>query len=184
MTSKDQAVSENQALPVIVTERLTLRGRTPDDAEALFPAMSDPGIMTWWSRAPFADPRELREDFGLEKAGSWRTWAILETGSRHAIGFVSAGSKRQGVSEVGYLLSREAQGRGIGREAVAAVIGQLFAEGQRRVFADTDPDNRGSIALLESLGFRLEGHLRGEWHTHIGIRDSLIFGLLASEWGG
>ena len=57
-----------------------------------------------------------------------------------------------------------------------------FGAGQRRVFADTDPDNRGSIALLERLGFRLEGRLRGEWHTHIGVRDSLIYGLLAEEW--
>jgi RimJ/RimL family protein N-acetyltransferase len=62
------------------------------------------------------------------------------------------------------------------------VIDRLFAEGQRRVVADTDPDNRGSIALLEALGFQREGHLRAEWHTHIGIRDTLLFGLLAEEW--
>jgi RimJ/RimL family protein N-acetyltransferase len=174
--------SNDIALPLLATERLTLRLRTPDDAEALFPTMSDPDSMTWWSRAPFADLDELRADFALEKAGSWRTWAIAERGENRAIGFVSAGQKRPGVSEIGYLLAHEARGHGIGREAVSAVIGQLFAEGQRRVFADTDPDNRGSIALLKALGFRQEGHLRAEWHTHIGIRDTLLFGLLAEEW--
>ncbi|MDP3782205.1 MAG: GNAT family protein, partial [Sphingopyxis sp.] len=42
--------------------------------------------------------------------------------------------------------------------------------------------NCGSIALLERLGFQYEGRLRGEWETHIGVRDSLIFGLLRDEW--
>ncbi|CAC9895080.1 unnamed protein product [Aureobasidium pullulans] len=36
--------------------------------------------------------------------------------------------------------------------------------------------------LVAPLGFKLEGHLRAEWETHIGVRDSLIFGLLAEEW--
>ena len=50
------------------------------------------------------------------------------------------------------------------------------------MFADTDPDNRFSIGLLQKLGFQLEGHLRAEWETHIGVRDTLLFGLLRDEW--
>ena len=38
------------------------------------------------------------------------------------------------------------------------------------------------IALLERLGFRREGLLRAEWETHIGVRDSVILGLLRDEW--
>ena len=53
-----------------------------------------------------------------------------------------------------------------------------------KAVADTDPDNIGSNRLLERLGFKLEGHLRAEWETHIGVRDSLIWGLLAAEWNG
>lgn len=64
------------------------------------------------------------------------------------------------------------------------VLDRLFAEGQRRVFADTDPENRASRALLERLGFALEGVLRAEWETHIGVRDTALYGLLAREWRG
>ena len=180
----DQSLSPAE-LPVIATRRLILRARSPDDAEALLPAMSDPEIMAWWSRPPFTSIAELREHFAPDSAGGWRAWAITRDDDDRAVGFVATGEKRQGgVTEIGYLLVREAQGQGIAQEAVGGVIARLFAEGQRRVFADTDPENRGSIALLERLGFRLEGRLRAEWQTHMGVRDSLIYGLVAEEWRG
>jgi RimJ/RimL family protein N-acetyltransferase len=172
--------------PVLATERLRLRQLTIDDAEALFPTLSDVELMTWWSSAPHKSVEETRAYFAprVDRQG-WRCWAITLSGDDSAIGWVAAGEKRQGgVTELGYILEREHWGRGIAREAVAAVIDRLFAEGQRRVFADTDPENAASIALLERLGFRPEGLLRGEWETHIGVRDSLILGLLRDEWRG
>ena len=169
---------------MIVTERLILRARNPDDATALFGPMSDSEIMKWWSRRPFASVEEVRANFDeARKSRDWRNWAITWKGGENgAIGFVAAGEKREGVAEIGYLLSREAQGQGIAYEAISGLIDRLFEEGHRRLFADTDPDNSRSIALLGRLGFTLEGRLRNEWHTHIGVRDSLIFGLLPGEW--
>jgi ribosomal-protein-alanine N-acetyltransferase len=170
--------------PPLATKRLRLRARRPDDAEAMFPTFSDPELMTWWTRAPFTSVEELRIDLERTNEG-WRRWAITLAGADRAIGFVAAGEKRQGgVTEIGYILARAYWGTGLAREAVAAAITQLFAEGQRRVFADTDPENAASNALLERLGFRREGLLRGEWETHIGVRDSVIWGLLADEWKG
>ena len=173
-------------VPVIETERLRLRPRTLDDAESLYPTLSDVELMTWWSRAPFTSVDEVRENFmPSEKSRGWHSWAITRHGDDRAIGFLSAGEKRQGgVTEIGYMLERAAWGSGIAREAVSALITHLFAHGQRRVFADTDPENAASNRLLESLGFTLEGRLRGEWETHIGVRDTFIWGLLATEWKG
>ncbi|MNC99893.1 hypothetical protein D3C83_183340 [compost metagenome] len=54
-------------------------------------------------------------------------------------------------------------------------------KGARRIVADIDPDNRTSIRTFERLGFKLEGRLRSEWEMHIGIRDSLIYGLLRDD---
>lgn len=164
------------------SRRLRLRPRRPSDAYALFSTMADPDMMRWWSRAPFEHVEDLRAYFAQDNQSDWRSWAIARTGEEQAIGFVSTGQKREGVSEIGYLVAREAQGQGYAYEAVAMLVEQLFAQGQRRVFADTDPDNKPSITLLRALGFALEGRLRGEWRTHIGVRDSLIYGVLASEW--
>lgn len=169
---------------VLETARLILRPRTLDDAEALHAAFSDAELMTYWSGPAHASVAETRADLARD-APEWRRWAITLKGDDTAIGVVAAGEKRQGnVTELGYILARDHWGGGIAREAVAAVIDRIFAEGQRRVFADTDPDNMASRALLERLGFKFEALLRSEWETHLGVRDTTIYGLLRDEWNG
>jgi RimJ/RimL family protein N-acetyltransferase len=171
--------------PILETTRLLLRPRGPDDAVSLFPTLADPEAMRWWSRAPLTSLEETHAYLaeGADQNG-WRAWYVTLKGSDRAIGWISVGTRKQtGVSEIGYLIAREHWRGGIAREAVARVLDQLFAvEKQRRIFADIDPENAGSRALMEKLGFTLEGRLRGEWETHIGIRDSLIYGLLREEW--
>jgi [ribosomal protein S5]-alanine N-acetyltransferase len=174
------------AVPPLRTPRLLLRQIATDDAGSLHQALSDAYLMKWWSSAPHKTLGES-EDYvarNAEESEGWRCWAITEDGGP-AIGWVILIEKRPGVQEIGYILRRDFWGKGFAREAVSAVIRFGFSVlGLRRIFADTDPDNVGSIALLRALGFRKEGHLRAEWETHIGIRDSLIFGLLAEEWQG
>ncbi|WP_245825141.1 GNAT family N-acetyltransferase [Sphingomonas azotifigens] len=169
--------------PVLATARLRLRPRGVEDAEALFPSLSDADLMTWWSHAPHVHVTQTRAGFARSDP-DWRCWAITLAEDDRAIGYVAVGEKRQrNVSEIGYLLARPHWGRGIAEEAIGAVIDHLFrAEGQRRVFADTDPDNVYSRRLLGRLGFRLEGVLRAEWETHIGIRDTALYGLLKEDW--
>lgn len=100
-----------------------------------------------------------------------------------ALGWVVLIDRKPGVAEIGYIIRPDAQRRGHVSEAVARVLDHGFdALGLRRIYADTDPDNAGSIAVLTKLGFTLEGRLRDQWETHLGVRDSLIFGLLNSEW--
>ncbi len=171
------------ALPVLASERLVLRPIRLSDAEALFEVLSDVDLMTWWSSGPHQSVAETRAYLEPAAAGEWRSWAITRAGEDIALGWVNAHQKRANVSEIGYILNRSAWGQGIAREAVSIVIDQLLIiEGQRRVFADADPENAASIGLLTSLGFVQEGHLRAEWETHIGVRDTLLFGLLRDEW--
>jgi len=172
------------SLPVMETERLILRPLRIEDAEALHPMYSDAEANTYGSHPATTtlDESRARLEKGIADP-TWRAWAVTLKGDDTAIGTVACYEKRQGkVTEIGYVLKRAFWGRGIVTEAVAAMIDLLFAEGQRRVFADTDPDNKASTAVLERLGFTLEARLRAEWETHIGVRDSLIWGLLEDEW--
>ncbi|HEV2599973.1 GNAT family N-acetyltransferase [Sphingopyxis sp.] len=170
--------------PTLTTARLVLRQLREDDAPALFPVLSDPEVMTWWSSGPhtsLAETADYVKGNAAEGQG-YHCWAIT-AGDDVALGWVILIDGKPQVKEIGYILHRDHWGTGIAREAVARVIDHGFDDlGLRRIFADTDPENPGSIGLLERLGFQREGRLRGEWETHIGVRDSLIFGLLQGEW--
>ncbi len=171
--------------PTLTTARLVLRQLQLDDAVALFPVLSDPVVMTWWSSGPHQSLAET-EDYVANNAiegRDYQCWAITLVGNDDALGWVILIDGKPDVKEIGYILGRRHWGNGIGREAVGRVIDYGFDELKlRRVYADTDPENVGSIALLGRLGFQREGRLRGEWETHIGVRDALIFGLLGDEW--
>ncbi|MBC7985592.1 MAG: GNAT family N-acetyltransferase [Sphingomonadaceae bacterium] len=170
--------------PVLTTERLVLRPLVEDDAEALHLVLSDRALMTWWSSAPHRDLAETQAYVaGNAAQDPWITWAITREDDV-AIGWVVLNEKREGVAEIGYILGRDHWGQGFAGEAVSAVIDHAFESlGYRRLYADTDPDNEASNRLLKFLGFRREGYLREEWETHLGVRDSVIWGLLAREWG-
>lgn len=86
-------------------------------------------------------------------------------------------------AEIGYTLSRAYQGRGIASEAVSCVLDYAFVtRALHRVIAITDCENVASIALLERLGLRREGHFlqnvwfKGKWG------DEYLYAMLQEEW--
>lgn len=85
------------------------------------------------------------------------------------------------IYEAGVMLVPAARGRGLARMALARLIGETFAAGARRIYADIDPDNRGSVRLFERLGFQYEGRLRATWETHLGVRDAAIYALIDTD---
>ncbi|WP_033073360.1 GNAT family N-acetyltransferase [Sphingopyxis sp. MWB1] len=172
-------------VPTLTTQRLVLRQIRADDAPVLFPVLSDPQVMIWWSSAPqetLAETQSYVAKNAAEDQG-YGCWAITLSGDDTALGWVVLYNGKPGVKEIGYILHRDHWGGGVAREAVSRVIDHGFDDlGLRRIFADTDPENHGSIAMLQRLGFQREGYLRAEWETHMGVRDTLIFGLLRDEW--
>lgn len=171
--------------PSFASERLVMRPQTVADAEALHEAYADEALMTWWSSGPHETVAKTQRYLAdRTMPGDWRGWVMVERASGAVIGTLAAHDTRHRVAEIGYLLIRRYWGRGYAREGVTRLIDLLFAEGNRRIVADTDPDNDGSNRLLEQLGFTCEGRLRAEWETHIGVRDSFIWGLLRDEWAG
>ncbi len=174
--------------PILSTERLRLRPLRVDDADALHPTFADEDLLRWWSSGPHKSVAETRDYVAQNCEGTrWQTWAITTVREDAALGWVVLirAEDRPNIREIGYILNRAAWGKGIAREAVSRVIHYGFEElGLRRIYADVDPDNLASIKLLKLLGFQQEAHLRQECETHIGIRDSLIFGLLRDDWKG
>ena len=87
-------------------------------------------------------------------------------------------------AEMGYWIGRAHWGRGYGKAAASLMASYAFSELMlERVYCKVFESNSRSIALLRSLGFVEEGRLRR--HDVVGGRrvDTLVFGLLSSEWG-
>jgi [ribosomal protein S5]-alanine N-acetyltransferase len=174
------------------TPRLILRPFRDSDFEDVHAYGKDPEVTKYLSWGPNtedatrafltgaqkwlddADPNEF--EFGIE----------LKATSR-LVGGCGFRAKRAEFREfeIGWTLNRDFWRRGIGTEAVQALVAFAFQDRKaHRLFAVIDPENVASAGLAEKLGFRREGlqrsdrFVRGEW------RDSSIYALLDSDRRG
>ncbi|HMK20993.1 MAG TPA: GNAT family N-acetyltransferase, partial [Terriglobales bacterium] len=91
-----------------------------------------------------------------------------------ALSPVSARKVYAGVAEVSVYVAGAAQGRGIGKDLLAALIEESEANGIWSLQASIFPENVASIRLHEACGFRVVGRreriaqLEGRW------RDTVI----------
>lgn len=177
-----------QAVP-LDTERLHLRPLALSDAEAMHGIYADPETMRYWSSEPVSQPddsrRLVQEDLDAAAKGEMAFWAVTLRGSDQALGkcVLLHHSPANRRAEIGYVLNRRYWGQGLMTEAMQALIRHAFdALDLHRLEADTDPANAASLRLLEKLGFRQEGLFRERWFVYGEWQDSVMLGLLRSDW--
>jgi len=51
-----------------------------------------------------------------------------------------------------------------------------------RLEVDTDPENHGSLRLMEKLGFKHEGLFRDRWYVYNEWHASVMLALLKNDW--
>ncbi|MEO1015459.1 MAG: GNAT family N-acetyltransferase [Pseudomonadota bacterium] len=117
-----------------------------------------------------------------DEGHSSTSWVIAETQDGEAQGRVKMIPRGYDVFEAAIMMRPDAQRRGLGQEALCAALDIAFDDlDARRVYADIDPDNDVSIRLFERVGFQKEGRLRATYETHIGVRDTVLMSLIASD---
>ena len=176
-------------LPTLVAPRLQLRWMAAPDLEDLYAVFSDPDVMRYWSHAgwPHRDEASIYLEAiqrGFDQ-GTLFQWGIALRGDDRVIGTVTLSGidHAQGRADLGFGLSRDHWGRRYAREALTVLLPHAFGTlGLRRLEADVDPRNQPSLHTLEALGFRREGYLRQRWQVGTELQDSVIMGLLASDW--
>jgi RimJ/RimL family protein N-acetyltransferase len=168
--------------PVLQTKRMRLRPLVARDATDMFEVFSDPQTCTWWTGPAHTKLSQTRETVtAAAESQTSQTWAITLDDDR-ALGWVYLGDRKSGVAELGFILHRSQWGKGLITEAGFAIIEYAFQTRKlRRLFADADPDNIGSQKVIEKLGFVYEGIARANWDTHLGVRDSYIYGRIATD---
>jgi len=176
-------------LPTLMTPRLRLRWITNEDVEALFNVFSNAEVMRYWSTPPLADRtaavtllQEIHDSFEQQ---AMLKWGVARRTDDLLIGtttlfHLDLANRR---AEIGYALGREHWGQGLMHEALQKLLSYCFQTlDLRRLEADVDPRNKGSIKTLERLGFQREGYLRERWEVAGEIQDALFYGLLRPEW--
>jgi len=93
---------------------------------------------------------------------------------RQCCGITGAHKESVQACYTGYALSESAQGKGYMTEAARAGIDFIFNRVRlHRIMANYMPNNARSAALLQQLGFSIEGsarnylYLAGAWQDHV-----------------
>lgn len=126
--------------------------------------------------------REIHHNFSNH---SYLKWGIALRTDDSIVGTVTLFhlDLEQGRAEIGYALARSQWGKGYMHEALQRLLEYAFEALQlRRIEADVDPRNAGSIKTLERLGFQREGFLRERWYVDGEIQDAFFYGLLRRDW--
>lgn len=170
--------------PLESPPRVILRPLDPDrDGEALHAIFGDEESCAYMTGPAHRTIEETIENLkrwttGLEDA----SWAVCESEDGPALGRIALIARGRDIFEAACMIAPAARGKNLAARALSIVIEEAFEKrGARRVFADVDPDNIASIRTFEKLGFQREGVLRGNWETHIGVRDSVILALINTD---
>lgn len=175
----------------IETERLVIRRFEERDLPTLYAYRNDQEVARYTGWRAYDQAGLLQFILEMNRAtpdlvGDWFQWAVEAKSTGNHIGDI--GIHRQAdephEAEISYAFARSAQGQGYATEAVKALGGYLFGiVGLHRITALIYADNARSIALVERLGFRKEGHFyksarrNGEWV------DDVMYAILEEEWG-
>lgn len=175
--------------PILETPRLRLRQITEEDVPEIFAMRSDKELMRYIDR-PLAqtedDARELlgRINTALEQ-NNGINWGICLKNDNTLKGVISFWrlDKENYRGETGYMLKSEVQGKGLMKEALAAVLQYgFFTMNLHSVEANINPANKASAALAERMGFVQEAYFRENYYYDGKFLDSAIYSLLVSDF--
>jgi aminoglycoside 6'-N-acetyltransferase len=165
-------------LPVLTSERLTLRPLCDEDVEALLPAVYEPGIAEWWGDT--SDPDYQREGFRNE-GSAFAIYVADEVAGWLAFHEETEPDYRQVALDI--MLRPGFQDQGLGPEALrTATRWFIDVRGHHRFTIDPTLENKRAIAAYERVGFKPVGILRQQERAPDGHwRDGLLMDLLAEE---
>jgi [ribosomal protein S5]-alanine N-acetyltransferase len=142
------------------TARLALRPVEPRDRARLHAIFRDPYVRRFLWDSVLVSLAEVDEVIAASE-GSFRTHGFgiccaSERGPRsdETIGFAGARPMQSGELELIYGFLPEHWGRGFAHEAAREILARAFANGQPRVWAGTDRENKASQRVMRRLGMR------------------------------
>jgi RimJ/RimL family protein N-acetyltransferase len=179
---------KRQHPPTMNLEGARLRPLHAGDVEAIYDYLREP-VVTELTGYPVAS-RQLADTIIERSVSRWAAgelgkWGVALQHDDRLVGTCGFNewSDVHRWAELAYELAPAYWGKGLMRQAVAAVLQWVYQEDLvNRVQAFVRVDNRRSQGLLERSGFVREGCLRS-YRVCRGVpHDFYIYGLLRSDW--
>lgn len=177
--------------PLLETERLILNEITDQHVEELSVILSDPEVAKhdyFYPTKNLEEVMQFIERYGEERQDNEEiTWGIFEKSTKKLVGTCGLGdfldqAKR---AEIGYALAQDHWGKGYATEAIQAVVAYGFeVVGLNRIEASITPGNESSVRVLEKNGFTREGLVRQRDYLKGQLVDSIIMGILRTDYEG
>jgi len=166
---------------LIHTKHLRIRNLKAGDLSNFHEYRCNPEVTKYqgfdvMDKAACAEFIQTQQDKQFGKPGEWVQYGIENIDNQQLIGDCAIKLQEYDprIAEVGITISHLKQGQGFGKEAFKGIMEFLFGEIEvHRIVETADADNLASIALLESCGFRKEGHFieniffKGAWGSEV-----------------
>jgi ribosomal-protein-alanine N-acetyltransferase len=174
--------------PTIELDGARLRPLSVPDAAALYAYLRDPAVTELTSYPVVSEQMvDAMIDRSMSRwyAGGLGKWGVALRHDDQLVGTCGFNewSPVHRWAELAFDLAQPHWGRGLMRQAVAAVLEWTFRQDQvDRVHAFVRIDNRRSERLLQRSGFVREGCLRSYRVCRGQPHDFYVYGLLRSDW--
>jgi RimJ/RimL family protein N-acetyltransferase len=174
----------------IDTDRLILREFVADDWQAVLAYQSDPRYLRYypWMQRTAGDVRAFVQrfiDWQGEQPRLKFQFAIVLRAEGRLIGTVGIRKEMPRVpkADLGYEIAPACWGQGYATEAARAMLAFGFEELRlHRIWASCLAENVASARVLEKLGLQQEGRLRDDIWMKGHWWDTLVYGMIESEW--
>ena len=174
----------------IQTERLTIQNLVETDLQGFYTYRSNSEVTKYQGFDVMNElecktfiKSQLKLPFG--KPGQWIQYGIEQKSTQKIIGDCAIQLQKHDprIAEIGITISHLQQKKGFAKEAMLSILAFLFEEKNlHRVVETVDTENTASINLLESVGFKQEGHFieniyfKGKWGSEF------QYAMLKREW--
>ncbi len=174
----------------LTTEPLVLREFTEGDWQAVHEYASDSEVVRYMEWGPNTEKetrdfiRRAMASYGEKPRHDYQFAVVLKEEDRliGACGLHVSNPDHQ-EAWIGYCFNRHHWGKGYATQVARRLLTFGFDELRlHRIFATCDPQNKGSVRVLEKVGMRREGRLREhKWVKGI-WRDSFLYAILDHKW--
>lgn len=174
----------------IHTERLHIRNLQPSDLNHFHIYRSNPEITKYqgfdvMSKEKANEFIDSQKEKLFGKPGEWVQYGIEAKSNNKLIGdcAIKLDKFDNRIAEIGITISHLHQKNGFAKETMLGIMDFLFAVKKiHRIVETVDVENIASIKLIESIGFRKEGHFIENIFFNEKWGSEFQFAMLKSEW--